>query len=325
MKKWIFLFACTLGTLAGWAQTVQLQGRVTDKNSGQPLAGVTVRVQNSNTGAVTDAQGNFSLQVPAAAQYHLIFSYVGYQTQTVTASAGSRLQVQLSPSQQLLNQVVVVGYGTVNRRDLTASVSSVTAQQLKDIPINSAAEALAGRLAGVQVTGSEGSPDAQVLIRVRGGGSITQDNSPLYVVDGVIMDNALSTLSPQDIESIDVLKDASATAIYGARGANGVVIITTKSGKAGRTTVSYNGFIGVQKLEKELKVMDPYNYVLYQYEWAQGSQQNLNNFYKTFGTWADIAQYKQAPFVDWQDQVFGRPALMQTHNVDINGGSEKHR
>ncbi|SFV30745.1 SusC/RagA family TonB-linked outer membrane protein [Thermoflavifilum thermophilum] len=323
MKKWIFLFVCTLGTLAGWAQTVQLQGRVTDKSTGQPLAGVTVRLQNSNTGAVSDAQGNFSLEVPKAAQYHLVFSYVGYQTQTIAATPGSRLQVQMIPSQQLLNQVVVVGYGTVNRRDLTASVSSVTAEQLKDVPINSAAEALAGRLAGVQVTGSEGSPDAQVMIRVRGGGSITQDNSPLYVVDGVIMDNALSTLSPQDIESIDVLKDASATAIYGARGANGVVIITTKSGKAGRTTVSYNGFVGVQKLEKELKVFDPYDYVLYQYEWAQGSQQNLNNFYKTFGLWSDIAQYKQAPFVDWQDQVFGRPALMQTHNVDINGGSEK--
>src|SRR5204862_5918563 len=152
--------------------------------------------------------------------------------------------------------VVVIGYQAVKRKNLLASVSSISAKDMKDIPINSAAEALNGRLAGVTATTAEGSPDADIRIRVRGGMSITGDNSPLYIVDGVQVENGLTTLSPQDIQSIDVLKDAAATAIYGARGANGVVVITTKSGKPGRFTVTYNAFIGVKYLPKTLDVLD---------------------------------------------------------------------
>ena len=253
----------------------------------------------------------------------LQFSYVGSKTKSVPVENRTEVNVTLTIAASTLNDVVVVGYGTVKRKDLTGSVSSISSKDLKDIPINSAEEALAGKLAGVQVTGSEGSPDAQVQIRVRGGGSITQDNSPLYVVDGIIVDNALSTLSPQDIQSIDVLKDASATAIYGARGANGVVIITTKGGHRGKSTITYNGHIGFQKVNRFLDVMNPYDFVMYQYERSRGSSQNEQNFTNTYGTWNDLSLYKQAPFVDWQNQVFGRSAMIQTHNLSISGGGEK--
>lgn len=297
-------------------------GTVTDASSGDPLPGVTVVAQGTQSGAQTDASGHYSLSL-SASRATLVFTFIGYGSQTMAAEAGKPLNVSLALQEHSLKEVVAVGYGTTTREALTGSVSSVTARQLKDIPINSAEEALAGRLAGVQVTGSEGSPDAQVSIRVRGGGSITQDNSPLYVVDGIIEDNALSTLSPQDIESIDVLKDASATAIYGARGANGVVIITTKMGRKGKTRVSYNGFIGYQQVGKKLKVLDPYNFVLYEYERSRGNSSTEDQFASYYGLFSDIDLYKQAPFVDWQSQVFGRAAFMQTHNVSLSGGSDK--
>src|SRR5205085_12306785 len=203
------------------------------------------------------------------------------------------------------------------------SVSSVSAKQLKDIPINSAAQALAGRLAGVQVTGTEGSPNADVLIRVRGGGSITQDVQPIFIVDGVQVENALNVLSPQDIESVDVLKDASTTAIYGARGANGVMIITTKGGRNARPVISYNGLVGVKQLANKLEVMDPYEFVLYQYERSRGSSTERTNFLNNYGRFEDLDLYHYVPGVDWQDEMFGRDALMHTHNISLNGGDQK--
>src|SRR5690606_16881663 len=153
-------------------------------------------------------------------------------------------------------------------------------------------QAITGRLAGVQVTTAEGSPDANVKIRVRGSISITGDNSPLYVVDGVIVNDGLSMLSPQDIESIDVLKDASSTAIYGARGANGVVIITTKAGKVGAPTVNYNGFVSGQRIQKKFEVLDPYEYVLYQYERSRNNPSDEQSFRNRFGAFEDLVQYR---------------------------------
>jgi TonB-linked SusC/RagA family outer membrane protein len=321
-SKFYFLVVLLFSFTTAMSQNKTVTGHVTSA-AGEPLLGVSVSVKGTNTATATDASGDYSISVPTRGNPVLQFSFVGSKTQEIQVGARSVVNITLQTSASTLNDVVVVGYGTVRRKDLTGSVSSVSAKDLKDIPINSAEEALAGRLAGVQVTGSEGSPDAQVQIRVRGGGSITQDNSPLYVVDGIIVDNALSTMSPQDIESIDVLKDASATAIYGARGANGVVIITTKGGHKGKSTISYNGLVGVQKVPHELSVMNPYEFVLYQYERSRGSTQNEQNFLNTYGTWNDLSLYKQAPFVDWQNQVFGRQAFMQTHNVSISGGGEK--
>ncbi|ERM82742.1 hypothetical protein P872_04290 [Rhodonellum psychrophilum GCM71 = DSM 17998] len=308
--------ACFTGPLA--AQGNLVTGTVTSPN-GEAIPGASVLVKGSAIGVAADIDGKFSISAPANAT--LVFSFIGMVRKEILVGNQTIINVVLEEDISTLSEYVVVGYASIERRDLTSSVSSVGAKQLADIPLNSAGEALAGRLAGVQVTGTEGSPNADVLIRVRGGGSITQDNSPLYVVDGVQVENALSVLSPQDIESIDVLKDASATAIYGARGANGVVIITTKGGSEMKTTVSYNGFAGVRNLANKLEVMSPYDFVSYQYERSRGSEQERNNFRNTYGNYGDIENYRQVPFVDWQKEVFGRSAIMQTHNLSITGGT----
>jgi TonB-dependent starch-binding outer membrane protein SusC len=303
-----------------FAQTKQIKGTVTDEK-GAPLAAVSVVVKNVKNGTQTDASGNFTLNVAGAGKFTLVISFTGYKIREIAADPGTPVSVRLEQAPSNLDDVVVVGYQTVKRRDLTSSVSSVGSRDLKDVPINSAAEAITGRLAGVQVTTSEGSPNAQAVIRVRGGGSITQDNSPLYIVDGIQVENAMSVLAPQDIESVDVLKDAAATAIYGARGANGVVIITTKGGREMKTVVNYSGMAGIRKLANKLEVMKPYDFVLYQYERSRYSQQDRTDFQNTYGRWEDIDLYKNAPMADWQEEMFGRRALMQTHNVSLTGGS----
>lgn len=241
MKKHFLLLWLLLLSSVGLAvaQNRSVAG-VVKSGAGETLPGVTVLVKGTTIGAGTGADGTFSLSIPETViKPVLVFSYVGFVTQEVPVGSQSTISVSLVSDSKQLEDVVVIGYQAVQRRDLTGSVSSVSAQQIKDIPVNSAAEALSGRLAGVQVTSAEGTPgNNNVNIRIRGGGSVTQDNSPLYVVDGVQIENALSVIAPQDIASVDVLKDASATAIYGARGANGVVIITTKKGREGKTVIT---------------------------------------------------------------------------------------
>jgi TonB-linked SusC/RagA family outer membrane protein len=226
-----------------------------------------------------------------------------------------------------IDEVVLVGYTKVSKKDVTNAVSSVKAEALKDMPVNSAAEAIQGRLAGVQVQTSEGSPGAEVDIKVRGGTSITGSNAPLYIVDGVQMDNAMSLLTPKEIESIEVLKDASSTSIYGSRGANGVVLITTKSGrKKAMTTINYNGFTGVRKIMNTLDVLNPYDFVMYQYELynKNGVDADVLAFATRYGTYNELAsKYTNVKERDWQDELFGREAFNFTHNLTVNGGSEK--
>lgn len=307
---------------SSWSQSRQVTGRVISDSTRGSLAGVTVAVKGTNNLTSTNNDGRFSITVPGNNAV-LVFSSVGYNSQEVSVGNKTSVDVTMASSAAALD-VVVIGYQTVRRRDLLASVSSVGAKDLKDIPINSAAEALNGRLAGVTATTSEGSPDATVRVRVRGGMSITQDNSPLYIVDGVQVENALSTLSPQDIQSIDVLKDAAATAIYGARGANGVIVITTKTGRPGRTIISYNGFVGVKHLAKKLDVLSPYDYVVYQYERSRGSNADSSSFVQNFGsTWDTLNVYKNVNTVDWQDEVMNNTGVMQTHNVTASGGNNK--
>ena len=329
MKKyflllWLLLFG-SIGLVA--AQGHQVQG-VVKSTEGEALPGVTVLLEGTTNGASTGTDGSYSIIVPASStNAKLRFSYVGFLSKQVTVGSQSVISITLLADIKQLDDVVVIGFQAIERKDVTGAVASVNAQQIKDIPVNSAAEALAGRLAGVQVTASEGSPGADIRIRVRGGGSVTQDNSPLYVVDGVQVENALSVLSPQDIASIDVLKDASSTAIYGARGANGVVIITTKNGREGRTVVSYNGFMGVRKIARTLDVLKPADYLEYAYERsAQAGSAGLSTFKSRFGTSKfnsdSLNQYKNAPFIDWQDRVFGRDAMYQTHNVSVSGGTK---
>ncbi|MFN8357549.1 MAG: TonB-dependent receptor [Spirosomataceae bacterium] len=321
MKKILplLLFVVGLGWSAFAQQAKQITGQVQDASTGEALPGVSVLVRGTSSGTTTNADGKFSLRVPDNAT--LTISYVGYLSETVSVGSRTEIKVSLNPDQKVLDEVVVVGYQTVNRRDLTGSVSSVGAKQLKDIPLTDAAQALTGRLAGVRVTTSEGAPGADVQIRVRGGGSITQDNSPIYIVDGIQVENALSFISPQDIESIDVLKDASTTAIYGARGANGVVIITTKSGKSGKTTVSYNGSSGYRQIFNKMDVMSPYDFVRWQYERSRGDATAETSFASQYGTWENLNQYKTVTPINWQDEVFGRKAQYSNHNIIVNGGN----
>ena len=255
----MLLFAIIGGGMAS-AQTVS--GNVKD-TTGEPIIGATVQEKGGQGGAVTDLDGNFTLNLSASKQ--LIISYVGMKTKTVNASGKTSLNIVLEDDATSLNDVVVIGYGTVKKKDLTGSVTSMNQKQLENIPVSNVSEAMTGKMAGVNITTTEGSPDADVKIRVRGGGSLSQDNSPLYIVDGFPV-ASISDISPSEIQSIDVLKDASSTAIYGARGANGVIIITTKEGKEGKTQVSFNGLLGWKKVSKLVKTMSPYDYAMYQYE-----------------------------------------------------------
>ena len=309
-----------------YAQTT-VHGRVIDDSTGTGLPDATVVLKGTARGTTSGGDGIFTLSIPADGKKHSIsVSHTGYETFTQEVDpAAAGFTVHLKRVASSLEDVVVIGYQTVKRKDVMASVSSISNKDVKDIPINSAEEALAGRLAGVQVTGSEGSPNAQVQIRVRGGGSITQNNAPLYVVDGVQLDNALQFLALQDIESIDVLKDAAATSIYGARGSNGVVIITTKGGHntGGKTTVSYTGYAGVAKLEKELAVQDPYDFMYYQFERTQQTGDTTGITFYGPDTWQTVQNYKNVKAYDWQKEVMGRNAFLDNHNVNVSGGTEK--
>ena len=306
------------------AQTgkLEVKGKVTSNDL--PLEGVSVTVKGAKVaGTVTDKNGQFKI-VLQDGKSSLTFSYVGYSEQTIAVNNKSTINVSLVSAASETEEVVVIGYQTVKRKNVLASIASVSSKDLKDIPVNSAAEALNGRLAGVTASTAEGSPDADVRVRVRGGMSITGDNSPLYIVDGVQVENGLSAIAPQNIQTIDVLKDAAATAIYGARGANGVIVITTKRGKPGKLQVSYNGFVGVKQLARKLGVLSPADYVLYQSERSRGSNTDSLNFVKNFGTtWDTLKNYNNVGVVDWQDEVMGRTGVAQTHNITASGGVNK--
>ncbi|MBZ4190050.1 SusC/RagA family TonB-linked outer membrane protein [Niabella beijingensis] len=324
MKKIVVLLLVTLSFSMGHAQNSRrITGEVLDSAGNTPLAGATILQKGTARGTQTNSQGKFTLQVPAAdTEVILLVEHVGYNPQELSAATDGPLQIRLSNNIAQMDEVVMIGYAAVKKRDLTGSVSSITSKQLRDIPVNSLAEALTGKLAGVQVTTSEGAPGADVQIKIRGNGSITQDGAPLYIVDGVQVEGGLSGLSPQDIESVDVLKDASATSIYGARGANGVVIITTKGGKEAKPVVSYNGFVGIKKLADKLEVLQPYDFVMLQYEKSRSTNEAQEAFRRIYGNWDSLDVYKSVPFIDWQDRTFGNDALMQTHNVGVSGGTK---
>lgn len=314
-------------------KTKQVKGQVVDDATGVSLQGASVIVSGAKGGLQVGSDGNFTVNVPNDGKSHsLVVSFVGYAAQTIDVTNTTLVTVKLKRSEadNAADEVVVIGYGTARRRDLTGSVSSVGARDLRDNPTTSAAQALAGKLAGVQVLTSEGAPGADVDIYIRGRNSITQSGSPLYIVDGVQLDNALSVLSPQDIQSIDVLKDAASTAIYGARGSNGVMIITTKGGKntGGKTTVTYSAFMGTTTLAKELELMNPYNFVLWDYERAKYTEnpadtsvaaQYIRNM-SNFDTIGKAYQNYPSP-IDWQKKILGRTALQSRHNISVSGGT----
>lgn len=313
------LVAATLTMSAnGFAQTV-IKGNVTD-NTGEPIIGASVIEQGTNTGGVTDLDGNFTITLTGNSK-KLKISYVGMKPQLVNVAGKSTINVKLEDDSNSLNDVVVIGYGAVKKKDLTGAVATVDNKALTQVPVASASEALTGKMPGVQITTTEGSPDADVKIRVRGGGSITQSNDPLYIVDGFPVET-ISDIPASDIEDITVLKDASSTAIYGSRGANGVILVTTKGGKEGKTSVSYNAYYSWKKIAKKLDVLGARDYTEWQYELAN-LLDKTDNYEKYFGSYDDIDLYDNVATNDWQDIVYGRTGHTFNQNLNINGGSDK--
>lgn len=314
---WLLLMLLTI-PLGLFAQNITVKGVVTD-SEGEPIIGASVIEKGkSGNGTITNLDGNFTLNV-SGKNKKLVISYIGMTTQEVDAATGKVIKVVLHDDAQALDEVVVIGYGTSKRGDLTGSVASVGAKTLKDIPVTSAASAITGRLAGVNVVTTEGSPDATINIRVRGGGSITQDNSPLFIVDGFQVDN-IDDIPPGDIESIDVLKDASSTAIYGAKGANGVILVTTKSGKAGKTEIKFGASVGLSSVYNLYDVLSPYEYVYYQRELDPSNKSGA--FFGRYGVWEDIGIYKASEGTDWQEKMFGNTGVQQKYNLSISGGTQ---
>ena len=288
--------------------------------TGDPIIGASiVEKGNTSNGTITNLDGDFSLKVPANAT--LIVSYIGMKTQEIAIKGKNKIDVTLSDDTKALDEVVVIGYGTAKRKDITGSVATVSSEVLSAVPVASATEALQGKMAGVQITTTEGSPDAEMKIRVRGGGSITGDNTPLFIVDGFPVES-ISDIPASDIEDMTVLKDASSTAIYGSRGANGVILVTTKSGKEGKLSVSYNTYYSWKKMAKTLETLSATDYVKWQREYAL-LRGNESKFTSLFGNWQDADLYENAPTNDWQDQVFGRTGNTFNHSLTISGGSDK--
>lgn len=292
------------------AQGKQVSGIVKD-TSGEPVIGANVIVKGTTNGTITGIDGDFTLSNVKKSDV-IVFTFIGYKTEEVKYTGQPSVNVTLKDDTELLDEVVVIGYGTVNKRDLTGSVASVKAEDIAAVPVSSAVEALTGKLAGVNITTTEGSPDAEMKIRVRGGGSLSQDNSPLYIVDGFPV-SSISDIAPSEIQSIDVLKDASSTAIYGARGANGVIIITTKSGKEGKVQVDFGASFGVKQVTRLTKVLDPYNYVAYQNEIDMGKH----------GNYSDMDIWRSVDGFDYQDEMFGRTGNQQQYNINVSGGSKE--
>lgn len=318
-------------SMSAYAQSSTVTGKVVDSEGYEVIGGSVTIKGAAGVGTVTDVNGNYSLKVNDASKDVLVFSYVGMTTQDVKVNGQKVINVTLKADAVMLDEVVAIGYATVKRKDLTGSVASVGNQELSKVPVSDVTQALAGRMAGVQIQQSEGAPGSSVSIRIRGGISITQSNEPLYIIDGFPSEDGMSTLDPAEIETIDVLKDASATAIYGARGANGVVVITTKNGSksGGKATVTFDTYVGFKKIAKKLDVLSPYEFALLDYERtlykiSTGDGGDLNKWERNYGKFSDIeANYAGRKGLNWQDETLGRTALTQNYRVGVSGNTEK--
>ena len=311
-KPLVLLFLLCLFPLGALAQSI-VKGTVSDE-SGEPVIGATVKVKGSNEGAITDFDGNYS--VKAASNATITFSYVGYVTQEVNVGGRSTINVTLKEDNTTLNDVVVIGYGTMKKSDISGSVASVnTAEMMKRAPTN-IAQGLQGAAPGVIVTMQDGAPDANAAVRIRGVATINGNASPLYVVDGIQVGTNANFINPSDIESIEILKDASATAIYGAAGANGVVMITTKHGSKGTTTVNITADFGIQSVPQSFDVCSVDQYA-----------KNIRTARANDGSnvWNEIwsEQYDgKRKYTDWLDQMT-RTGFKQQYNISASGGNEK--
>ncbi|WP_209402784.1 TonB-dependent receptor [Pseudozobellia sp. WGM2] len=327
MRAFVLINTLLISTLA-FSQEKVISGTISDE-AGVPLAGVSVILKGTTTGTASDFDGNFTLS--AQTDDVLTFSYIGYKPQEIVVGQQTDFNITMTEDASLLDEVVVVGYGTSTRRDVTGSIASVSGSEIAGVPVPDAAQALQGKLAGVQITTQDGRPGADVNIRVRGGGSISQSNQPLFIVDGFPV-STISNIPGNQIKSIDVLKDASSTAIYGARGANGVIIVTTKGGKIGKTTVSYDGYTQYSYIPEYIPVMDGYDYI--QFNWAYGKAigdqysdawERLWKIGQFEGSnTSGIDYYRNVESRDFTKELYNS-AISQNHNVNISSGTENTR
>ncbi|WP_346857415.1 TonB-dependent receptor [uncultured Draconibacterium sp.] len=297
-------------------QQKSISGKISD-TSGEPLPGVTVVIKGTTSGTITDIDGNYTItNVPDAAV--LVFSFVGMKVQEITVDQQTVINVVMLNETIGLEEVVAIGYGTQTKRSMTGSIQNLNAEELTDMPVPQVAQKLQGKLAGVQITQTTGTPGSGMSVRIRGQASISAGNSPLYVVDGTPIVGDLNSLNPNEIESISVLKDASSTSLYGSRGANGVVLITTKRGKEGKTSVTYSGYYGVQALPEKGRpdMMNASEFALFQKELAIENGRDVDPMYQ------NPEQYGEG--TDWYGILF-RAAPIQNHNLSISGGNEKFR
>ncbi|MCV9385189.1 SusC/RagA family TonB-linked outer membrane protein [Reichenbachiella ulvae] len=302
----MFCLQATAWTANAASADVTVSGTITDQTDGSPLPGVNVLVKGTSTGTVSDLDGNYSINVDEAGT--LVFSFIGYVTTEVQVAGRSTIDVSLDLDVQSLEEVVVVGYGTQERAKVTGAIATVESEKITQVPVLSADQALQGRVPGVTVT-SAGAPGTSPRVQIRGLGT-TGDNAPLVVVDGVIV-GGLADINPNDIESINVLKDASTTSIFGALGANGVIMVTTKRGVAGKTRVEFDAYSGIQKVTNRYDLMNKEEYLQYMDMWGAGSGRVDDPQY------ADLINHD----TDWQDEIY-QTGTMQSYNLAISGGSE---
>ncbi len=329
MRRCLLACILLLNLSLAFAQQITISGTVTGSDN-TPVEGVSVKLKGSKTaGVITNAEGKYRITIPNKDAF-LIFSHVGYVERELSPGKNSTFDVVLQSKIKESEEVIVVGYGTVKKKDLTGSVAKVNMEDINKAPVRSFDEALAGRTAGVQVQSSDGQPGSGINIVVRGNNSITQNNSPLYVIDGFPIENSNNNaINPADIETIEVLKDASATAIYGARGANGVIIITTKKGKEGPPVISFNVSYGTQKALRKMELLDAYEYVRYQVESDPALVPSSGSFGQTptqiyLSNGKSIDDYKNVQAFDWQEAVLRR-APMANYNLSVTGGTKQTR
>ena len=303
---------------AGKQQGRKFTGTIVDQ-SGEPITGATVKVKGSAMGAVTDIDGKFALEAPEGSMLEI--SYVGFTTQEIPASGRGDIHVTLKEDNQVLNEVVVVGYGTVKRSDLTGSVSSLDASSLTSASQTNAVDAMQGRISGVNITRNAARPGGGYNIVIRGKSSINNSNDPLWVIDGISTTSDANDLNPDDIEKIDVLKDASATAIYGSRGANGVIIVTTKHGKEGHFSISYDGYFGVRKASNLPDMMNGDEYVKFRTTLFEAQGRSTDRTNSEFFTADELARIDSHDYIDWIDLVLcnGR---QYSNTVTASGGDK---
>lgn len=341
MKKRIYLLSLmVMMTLGMWAQSLTVTGVVMAQDEPDPVIGANVMVKGTTNGTITDFDGNFSLSAKTGDVLQI--SFMGYKTQEVKVSNAGPIRVTLVPDNVQLQEVVAIGYGTMKKSDLTGAVTSVSADQLLKAPVSGLDQALQGRAAGVTVTSSSGQPGETATIRIRGIGSATGQNDPLYVVDGVITSD-IKFLSPSDIKSMEILKDASAAAIYGSRGANGVILITTKNGGDGKINISFDAYWGFQNRWKKMDVLGAKDFAdteLRIQAMRMGAEEIAYYQQNGFRAWLNmyklgnaditkISEYYPINFAyenqetDWQDEVFKANAFMHNYNLSFDGGSDK--